>query len=78
MVLIEKQNASLMGLGFLLFVFVILLSIIGEARLDVYTSALTIAYFANSIVFKVKRRTYDFLGVTLLIVFGVSIASIVV
>ncbi|MDH2901753.1 MAG: hypothetical protein PXY39_12365 [archaeon] len=72
----EKQNVFLLSLAILSFGAVVSLAALGEGRLTVYLSVLTIAYFASTLIFRVKRRpSFDFLAVALVIVFAVSIIS---
>lgn len=75
----EKQNVFLLSLATLSFGTVVSLAALGEGRLTVYLSVLTIAYFASTLVFRIKRRPrFDFLAVALVIVFAVSIISTVI
>jgi hypothetical protein len=70
----EKQNLFLLSLAILSFGTVVSLAAIGEVRITVYLSLLTITYFASTLIFRVKRRPrFDFLAVALLIVFALSI-----
>jgi hypothetical protein len=78
-ILREKQNVFLLSLAALSFGSVVSLAALGEARITVYLSVLSIAYFASTLVFKVKRRpSFDFLAVVLVIVFAASIVSTII
>lgn len=75
----EKQNVFLLSLAILSFGAVVSLASLGEGRLTVYLSVLTITYFASTLVFRIKRRpSFDFLAVALVIVFAVSIISTII
>jgi hypothetical protein len=78
-VLREKYNVFLLSLAALSFGSVISLAALGEGRITVYLSVLTITYFALTLIFKIKRRpSFDFLAVALVIVFVWSIASSII
>ena len=75
----EKQNVFLLSLAILSFGAVVSLAALGEARITVYLSVLTISYFASTLVFRIKRRpSFDFLAAALVIVFALSIASSII
>ena len=48
---------------------VTVLSALGEARLDVYVSLFTVCYFAASALYQPRRRSFDFVGGGLFLVF---------
>jgi len=50
------------------------LSALGEARLEVYVSLITVAYFACSALFRPRRRIPDLVGASLVIVFFYIVA----
>jgi len=50
------------------------LAALGENRLDVYISIITLIYFTNTAIFRPKRRMRDFLAVALLIIFSYFVA----
>ncbi len=52
---------------------VTILSALGEARLDVYLSLFTVCYFASSALYQPRRRTVDFVGGALFMVFCVIV-----
>jgi hypothetical protein len=63
---LPRNNAYFLMLAILLFASVVLLSTFGVRNLSAYLSLFTICYFANSFVFRPKRRTVDFVGLGLL------------
>jgi hypothetical protein len=74
----EKRNLFLFSLMVLSFASVISLSALGVTRMIVYVSELIFVYFATSLIFDIRRRTFDFLSLGLLIVFAICILSIFV
>ena len=50
------------------------LSVIGDYTLDVYVSMFTICYFVTSTIFRPRRRTFDFVGLALFVIFAVIVA----
>jgi hypothetical protein len=50
------------------------LAALGEARLEVYVSLFTVAYFACSALFRPRRRIPDVVGATLFLVFCIIVA----
>jgi hypothetical protein len=71
---LERQNFYLLTLASLLLLSTAGLSMIGGYTLDVYVSMFTICYFVASTVFRPRRLTFDFVGVTLFIVFAYIVA----
>jgi hypothetical protein len=63
---LQRENAFLMMLAITLFTSVVSLSTLGVQNLAVYLSFFSLCYFANSFVFRPKRRTVDFVGLGLL------------
>jgi hypothetical protein len=63
---LPRNNAYFLALAVLLFASVVLLSMLGVQNLAVYLSVFSLCYFANSFVFRPKRRTFDFVGLGLL------------
>jgi hypothetical protein len=47
-----------------------ILAALGENRLDVYVSVFTLIYFALTAIFRPRRRTLDFLALTLFAAFS--------
>jgi hypothetical protein len=60
------ENAYFLTLAILLSASAVLLSTLGVQNLTAYLSLFTLSYFANSFVFRPKRRTVDFVGLGLL------------
>ena len=55
-----------MMLAILLLISVVSLSALGVQDLGVYLGLLSLSYYANSFIFKPRRRTIDFVGLGLL------------
>ena len=73
-VLKVRQNVFLLTLAVLSYGTVLVLASFGESRANVFLSALALVYLAESLVFRVKRRTrFDFLSLGLLAVFVIGI-----
>lgn len=68
----EKQNLYLLSLAALLFASVILLATAQENLIGVYVSAFAIWYFLCSLIFKPKRRSFDYPGLTILVIWAIS------
>jgi hypothetical protein len=51
-----------------------ILAALGENRLDAYVSVFTLIYFALTAIFRPRRRTLDFLALTLLAAFSYIVA----
>ena len=62
----QRESAFLMMLAILLVTSVVSLSALGVQNLAAYLSLFSLCYFANSFVFRPKRRTVDFVGLGLL------------
>jgi len=56
-------------LGFMVVFTVVILSSLGEVRLDVYISMYTLEYFTAKAVLRPRRRFFDILGLMLLVMF---------
>jgi hypothetical protein len=66
----DNRNLFLLSLEFLALGAVVSLASLGETRATVYLTVLAMVYLAETLFFKVKRKTrVDFLGVVLLVVF---------
>jgi hypothetical protein len=63
-----------MILSILLFASVVSLSALGVQNLAAYLSLFTLCYFANSFLFRPRRRTIDFVGFGLLYFTGLLLA----
>jgi len=63
-----------MTLAILFFASVVSLSALRVQNLAVYVSLFTLCYFANSFIFRPKRRTIDFVGLGLLYYAGLLLA----
>lgn len=68
-------------LAVMIIITVVALGAIGEMRIDVYISLFTLEYFVGLAILRPRRRTIDFLAVTLLIIFfiivGMRVAEII-
>jgi hypothetical protein len=64
-----------MMLAVLLLTSVVSLSVLGVQNLGVYLSLFSLCYYANSFVFRPKRRTIDFVGLGLLYYTGLFLAT---
>jgi len=53
---------------------VAVLSALGEQRIDVYLSLFTLEYFVANALFSPRRRTRDYLGIILLVIFTYFVA----
>lgn len=71
----DKQKQYATALCGLLMATVVSLSALGEARLEVYVSLFTVCYFAAAALFQPRRRFYDIVGGTLLLVFAFIVAQ---
>jgi len=56
-------------LGFMIVSTAVILSSLGETRLDVYVSMYTLEYFVAKAVLKPRRRFFDILALTLFLIF---------
>ena len=70
----SRESAFLMMLALLLLTSVVLLLALGVQNLAAYMSLFTLCYFANSFVFRPKRRTIDFVAIGLLYYSAVFLA----
>jgi hypothetical protein len=68
--MMDKNKTYLTSLSALLLSTVVILSALGEARLDVYISLFTVEYFAVSALFQPRRRFFDVLGGALFLIFS--------
>lgn len=66
----DGQKLYLVMLALLNSVAVASLAALGESRLDAYVSVFTLIYFALTAIFKPRRRAWDVLGASLLVVFA--------
>jgi hypothetical protein len=71
---LDKQKQYLLGLGLFLFLVVVSLSALNEHRLDVYVSLFSVCYFAMNALYRPRKRVFDFVGLSLFLVF-VSIVT---
>lgn len=75
-VLNERQNLFLLTLAAASLGAMVLLSWTGERDVPVYVATLTLVYFSESLIFRVRRRTsFDLVGALLLGVFALSIVA---
>jgi hypothetical protein len=70
----DKHMQYILSLGFLMMLTTVSLSALKEARLDVYISLYTVAYFASSALFTPRRKWYDVVGGALFMVFCYIVA----
>jgi len=71
---LDRNHLYLMFLALLITVAVSTLAALGENRLDAYVSVFTLIYFALTAIFRPRRRTLDFLALTLLAAFSYIVA----
>ena len=71
----DNQKRYIVTLEVLIFMIIISLSALGETRLDVYVSLFTVAYFVSSALFQQRKRTFDFVGGVLFVVFCFIVAQ---
>jgi hypothetical protein len=75
----DDRNLLLLTLEFLSLGSVVFLASLGETRPTVYLTVLALVYLAETMFFKVKRKTrFDFLGAALIVVFiwGIGLSLI--
>jgi len=60
-------------LGFMIVSTAVLLSSLGEIRLDVYISMYTLEYFVVKAVLRPRRRFFDILGLALFLIFSIIV-----
>lgn len=72
---VNKQKLYILILGALMLSTVVILSAIGESRLDVYVSLFTVEYFACTALFQPRRKYFDVVGGGLFIVFCYIVAA---
>lgn len=65
----DRQNLYLITLALLITITVSSLAALNENRLDVYISMFTLAYISLTAIFRPRKRTWDFLTLTLLAIF---------
>jgi len=70
----DKHTLYIITFTILITISVSSLAALGESRLDVYTSIFTLEYFTLAAIFRPRRKTVDFLAITLLIVFAYTVA----
>jgi len=63
---LRRENSFLISLAILLVTSVVLLSTLRVQNLATYLNLFTLCYFADSFVFRPKRRSIDFVGLGLL------------
>jgi Ca2+/Na+ antiporter len=71
---LDRHTLYLITLTALITIAISTLTALNEYRLDVYISIITLIYFTTSAIFRPKKRTKDFLALTLLIIFSYFIA----
>lgn len=70
----EKNNLYLLSLAFLIVASTVSMAALSQTSIDAYLSLYIISYFASSAVFSPRRRTFDFLGAALFIIFCIIVA----
>ncbi len=70
---LDKQKLHTVGMSLALMVSTVSLIALGEARIEVYFSIFTVCYFALAGLFRPRRRTFDIVGVILIIEFGMIV-----
>jgi len=71
---LDRRRIYILTLALLLVASTLALSASRESRLDVYISVFAIDYFVASTVLRPRRRTFDFIGVALLVAFAFIVA----
>ena len=71
----DKQKKYVISVLILMMGTVVSLSALGESRLDVYVSLLTVCYFASTALYQPRKRTFDFVGAGLFTVFSIIVAQ---
>jgi len=66
---LDRHTLYLITLTALITIAISTLAALNENRLDLYISMITLIYFTTSAIFRPKKRTKDFLALTLLILF---------
>jgi lysylphosphatidylglycerol synthetase-like protein (DUF2156 family) len=78
---VDKQKKYVTTLALLLMGTVVSLAALAEQRLDVYVSLFTVCYFASTALFQTRKRSFDFVGGILFLVFcvivGIKILEII-
>ncbi|MCX8188626.1 MAG: hypothetical protein N3F64_02865 [Nitrososphaeria archaeon] len=69
----DKHTLYIITFTILIMVSVSALAALGESRLDVYTSIYTLEYFTLTAIFRPRRKTIDFLAISLLMVFAYTV-----
>jgi hypothetical protein len=72
---LDKQKQYLVSLCGLLMATVVSLAALNESRLDVYISLFTVCYFAATALFQPRKRTFDFIGGSLFLVFCIIVVQ---
>jgi len=70
----DKHKVYVVSFASLLFLTVVGLAALKEARLDVYVSLFAVGYFVTLAVFRPRRRGPDVVGVALFIAFSLIVA----
>ena len=70
----DKQKKYIVTLLILVFGIVVILSALGEQRLDVYFSLFTVSYFASTALYQPRKKGFDFLGLVLFLFFSGIVA----
>lgn len=69
----DKNTLFNIVLGFMIVSTVVILSSLGEMRLDAYISIYTLEYFVAKAVFRPRRRLFDVLGLVLFLIFSIIV-----
>jgi hypothetical protein len=64
----ENQSTYILNLSFLLLIPTIILSALQESNFGVYFSFYVISYLTTSLIYRPRRRIFDFVGVALLVI----------
>ena len=77
----DKQKKYLITLVFLMLGTVVSLAALAEERIEVYVSLFTVCYFASTALYQPRKRSFDFVGGVLFLVFcvivGIKILEII-
>lgn len=70
----DRERLYLVTLALLNTIAVAVLAALSETRLDVYVSMFALIYFASTAIFRPRKRLFDVVGLSLLVVFSYVVA----
>ena len=69
----DKQKKYITTLALLLLGTVVSLTALAEQRIDVYVNLFTVCYFASTALYQPRKRSFDYVGGILFLVFCVNV-----